>query len=123
MALQTSSINVRPSEGWVLVATDPSIFIIRNRDNKPFEIAILATPGNPTLSQGVMFSCYTQPDGNVFNLDPAPPGAYYVRALVDGPMGEPTRMGLLFDLGVVFLLTVDSTTITVDTTLVTCDET
>jgi hypothetical protein len=123
MALQTSSIALRPSDGWTLLATDPLSLVVRNRDGKPFQVAILASPGTPTDAQGVLFSSYSQSDGHIVQIDPAPSGVYYLRALVDGPMGETTKFGYLSDVVVVFGITVDTTAITVDTTLITCDAT
>jgi len=123
MALQTSDIAITPSQGWVLLATNPVTLIVRNRDGRPFQVAILASPGTPTDAQGVVFSSYSQADGHIVQIDPAPSGVYYLRALVDGAAGESTKFGFLSDVAVVFGITVDTTAITVDTTLTTCDAT
>jgi len=124
MALETFDIEVIPAQGWTWFVTNPVTLIIRNRDRKPFQIAVLSSPGTPTEDQGIVFSSYSQDDGHVFEIDPSPAGVYYVRALVDGPMGETTKFGYLADTTpIVFFVTVDSTAVTVDTTIVTCDST
>jgi len=124
MALETSSLEVIPAQGWTLFVTNPVTLIMRNRDRKPFQIAVLSSPGTPSESESLVFSSYNQADGHYLELDPAPAGVYYVRALVDGPMGETTKFGYLADTTpIVVFVTVDSTAVTVDTTIVTCDST
>jgi hypothetical protein len=123
MTLLTSSIEVVPSQGWTWFVTNPVTLIIRNRDYKPFQIAVLSSPGTPTDTGALVFSSYSQDDGHFLELDPAPAGVYYVRALLDGPMGETTKFGYLADDGIILSVTVDSTAITVDNTIITCDAT
>lgn len=123
MAIETSNVNITPSEGWVWIASNPNAIIVRNRDGRPFQVAVLGAPGAPDDSQSMTFSTYSQQDGHYFErLEPST-GEFYLRALVDGPSGEPTRMGLFLDIGSLFTITVDTTAITVDTTVVTSDAT
>lgn len=99
MALTTSSVSIKPQDGWTLVAESPNHIEIRQRNSRPWQLAVVAVgAGAPTNELNVLsFNPIHQEDGHYFVKATASVGDFYIRVREDGPSGEETNFGLLID--------------------------
>ena len=98
MALTTSSVSITPQTGWQLVAESPNHIEIRQRNSRPWQLAVVAVAATPTdATPALTFTPVHQEDGHFFVKDTASVGDFYIRVLESGPVGETTNFGLLID--------------------------
>lgn len=97
MPLTTSSVAIRPEDGWTSVAVNPNYLQIRNRTSRPWQLAVTASAAPTNANSVLSFNPQAQPDGHVFIKDTVSSGTFFVRVMESGPSGEATLIGLLID--------------------------
>lgn len=97
MSITTNRIDITPESGWVLLGSDPTYIVVRERSRRPFEIAVTQTGVSPTEDNRVAFIPFWQTDGHIFVKTTPTVGDVYVRAILPGQLFEKTIIEYLFD--------------------------
>lgn len=100
MAVSTVDFNIRPEDGWVLVATNPTYLNVRPDDFAPWWVAVTAA-GAPSLALiGQQFGRGGEAVREAFILPDGITGEVYIRIadpIAVQPVNQKRHFGVIVD--------------------------
>lgn len=98
MAAATNDIYIRPEDGWVLVATNPTYLNIRPDNFAPWYVAVTAAGAPAAAIQGQQFGRGTENKRECFILPDGITGLVYMRVkdpVADRPVNQKSHFGVI----------------------------
>lgn len=99
MAMSTTDLYLRPEDGWVLVATNPSSVLIKPQDFHPWWVAITAAGVPSATLIGVQMGRGNMQPRESFQTGEIT-GLVYIRVMdpiADRPVNQQARFGVIVD--------------------------
>lgn len=79
MAFATNDVTISPSQGWVLVATNPTNLIIRPNSSQRWYLAVTAGTTPPSTLKGMLMGEENTEERPPFTISSAITGTVYIR--------------------------------------------
>lgn len=98
MPVATNDVNIRPEDGWVLVATNPTFLNIRPTNFAPWFVAVTAAGAPADGLQGQQFGRGTTNKRECFILPVGITGLVYIRVkdpVASEPVNQKTHFGVI----------------------------